>query len=656
MYLSKIRVRNYKSFRDSGDIEFKPGINIIVGQNNSGKTTLLEALEIKASNIPHRSLNTNRNKESSKESSNKSVIYGSLHLSRQEIPSVEKFKKERDWFYRSTNFFNVPFPEKYKYFLDRNETSVKIEDSKESIEKRIEEFNKRKEISEEKLRHFVKLFNNSLERGITFNFQYSDNILNENSLNYGLLNEKLDDQMEEISLRWNESELNFERSYEQPNNREDNLNYFGWEKVVEFSEKIYRFSAERPNLGSCLVGFSTELKSDASNLAEVLQNIKNDNPDIYDEFNKYISEVSPSVKWVSSNKIEAPQGSIGGNWNEVRIWSVDKKTRRTDLAFPLSACGTGIGQVLAILYVVISSEEPRTIIIDEPNSFLHPSASKKLIQILNQKEFSHHQYFISTHSPEILAKANPSTVTLLKYENGETRVEQLDLSQGNDKLKLVSELGMEISDFFFAENVLWVEGPTETKAFPMILARSKSLFNFIAVPLVHTDDLKDRKRGRKHAKTNIENIRRLSGEYALTPPKIFTILDREDTSNQEIQDLEKLGINFIPRRLFENYLLDAEAITEILNSEIIEETEKTTVEQVENILATSQKEFSDETVWLQKVHGAKLLEKIFSEISKATVEYRKTTHSVELTKWLLENKPEQLKELQDFLISIIEIG
>jgi AAA15 family ATPase/GTPase len=55
MYISKIRVKNYKSFLDSGDIEFKPGINIIVGQNNSGKTALLEVLELNFFDLPHKS-------------------------------------------------------------------------------------------------------------------------------------------------------------------------------------------------------------------------------------------------------------------------------------------------------------------------------------------------------------------------------------------------------------------------------------------------------------------------------------------------------------------------------------------------------------------------------------------------------------------------
>ena len=55
MYISKIRVKNYKSFRDSKDIEFKKGINIIIGQNNAGKTALLEVVELNFGNNPHKS-------------------------------------------------------------------------------------------------------------------------------------------------------------------------------------------------------------------------------------------------------------------------------------------------------------------------------------------------------------------------------------------------------------------------------------------------------------------------------------------------------------------------------------------------------------------------------------------------------------------------
>jgi AAA15 family ATPase/GTPase len=55
MYITKIRVKSYKSFNDPGDLELKTGFNIIAGQNNAGKTALLEALGLKFQSVPHRS-------------------------------------------------------------------------------------------------------------------------------------------------------------------------------------------------------------------------------------------------------------------------------------------------------------------------------------------------------------------------------------------------------------------------------------------------------------------------------------------------------------------------------------------------------------------------------------------------------------------------
>jgi predicted ATP-binding protein involved in virulence len=58
MYISRFQLLNYKSFQDFGVLEFQPGINIIVGANNSGKTALLEVLSLSFETSPHRSIKT----------------------------------------------------------------------------------------------------------------------------------------------------------------------------------------------------------------------------------------------------------------------------------------------------------------------------------------------------------------------------------------------------------------------------------------------------------------------------------------------------------------------------------------------------------------------------------------------------------------------
>ena len=45
LYVSKIRIQNFRCFNDV-TIEFNQGLNVIIGENNSGKTAILEAMKL----------------------------------------------------------------------------------------------------------------------------------------------------------------------------------------------------------------------------------------------------------------------------------------------------------------------------------------------------------------------------------------------------------------------------------------------------------------------------------------------------------------------------------------------------------------------------------------------------------------------------------
>lgn len=45
MYIARINIRNYRCFRDT-TVDFRPGLNVIIGENNAGKTTLLKAIAL----------------------------------------------------------------------------------------------------------------------------------------------------------------------------------------------------------------------------------------------------------------------------------------------------------------------------------------------------------------------------------------------------------------------------------------------------------------------------------------------------------------------------------------------------------------------------------------------------------------------------------
>src|SRR5438552_1388234 len=56
MHYSRFQVFNYKSYLAGDWLQLKQGFNVVAGQNNVGKTALLQALALRFGDIPHRSL------------------------------------------------------------------------------------------------------------------------------------------------------------------------------------------------------------------------------------------------------------------------------------------------------------------------------------------------------------------------------------------------------------------------------------------------------------------------------------------------------------------------------------------------------------------------------------------------------------------------
>src|SRR6266699_4105749 len=58
MYIAKFQVNNYKSFLSSQEVDLTPGFNVVVGQNNAGKTAFVEALSLHFVDKYHISMKT----------------------------------------------------------------------------------------------------------------------------------------------------------------------------------------------------------------------------------------------------------------------------------------------------------------------------------------------------------------------------------------------------------------------------------------------------------------------------------------------------------------------------------------------------------------------------------------------------------------------
>ncbi|MGO7917469.1 AAA family ATPase, partial [Rhizobium ruizarguesonis] len=68
--------------------------------------------------------------------------------------------------------------------------------------------------------------------------------------------------------------------------------------------------------------------------------------------------------------------------------------------------------MLSILYVAIAFPAAQ-IIIDEPNSFLHPSATRRLLNVL--RRFDQHQFLLSTHCSSMSFSGRVAAMTSAEW-------------------------------------------------------------------------------------------------------------------------------------------------------------------------------------------------------------------------------------------------
>ena len=371
------------------------------------------------------------------------------------------------------------------------------------------------------------------------------------------------------------------------------------------------------------------------------------NPDLFREFNQNVSVIFLSIKMATIT-------TRSSNF-EIRIWSVDPSTRRDDLAVPLNESGAGIGQVLAILYVAMTNE-PGVIAIDEPNSFLHPGAAKKLIQSL--KRYPQHQYIISTNSPEVVGEAQPATLHLIKFDDKQSVVETFGETEIEAKRMMLEEVGASLADGFSADRVIWVEGPTERECFELIVGGELGgpIAGLSFVALRNTGDLDG-----KQADAAFDIYEALTQGDPILPVSIWFSFDREGKSEKQIEDLNRRcggRAKFLPRRMIENYFLNPGAVVAVLKA-LGEEGLGTA--GIEGLLRKHAQhrmpkgrvgDFGTEDFFIH-VDGANLLKDVFNEASDTRHNYRKIQDGLELLKAIRREDGASLTELIEFVKSLV---
>jgi predicted ATPase len=154
------------------------------------------------------------------------------------------------------------------------------------------------------------------------------------------------------------------------------------------------------------------LLSDGSNAASVLSGIKSDSVAFRRLF-EILSTVVPDLQRVRPQTI--------GRKQHLRFYQQWSEGQR--LGFDAFNMSDGTLRAFGILLALFQTGAPSLLMIEEPETSLHPAATAAIVETL-RNESSRSQIIISTHSPEVLDLASPERddFRVVTWSKGRTRI------------------------------------------------------------------------------------------------------------------------------------------------------------------------------------------------------------------------------------------
>ena len=261
VWIKSFRITNYKSFEDSGEHTLGRHMNVIVGQNNAGKTAMLQAISQRIQYRPHR----NSRQRLGKPLNTASAIHVEFCASQHEV---------RNGMMHAANV-RVPLPASWQgapnKFLELPEVQ----------------------------------FSTTYRRRVSGGEDgWAPSKFPSNNL-------ELDGQG--ISVRFSANDARTEFALSDIQQGRPDLDEIGIRMAGRLMERTYVFDALRAPAHQSPAGSNQELRADAQNLPEVLSTFQ-PNRTLYQRYLDQVRGVLPLVKWVDV----VPVGSA----SQIRVWDV----------------------------------------------------------------------------------------------------------------------------------------------------------------------------------------------------------------------------------------------------------------------------------------------------------------------------------------------
>lgn len=418
MKINSLNIKNYKSFLDSGDIDVDNNIFALIGQNNAGKSTVLDAIQCF-------------------------------------FPDCRKSIDDKDFHKNTTQDVKIVIQ-----FCDIDDEYIEnklFHELRIKAENKIKELRSKERIDEDKI-------NKEQEK---FEIQYNEKLQE--------LKEKYHINDQKVSIILIRPKNGNKKYYFEDDTI---LSEADLKKILPGLKVI---PAIRDPKTESTAGTNSYLKELIQMLDDSMEtSITVNNTTIpYNEINTIICEESNNRCEKLSKEITNIYTNIIGSdrfmlqvKSEVNIargtsYFTTLLDRDTNISNDILNCGTGYQSmiILALLetYVKLSNKDKAYIlIIEEPEVYLHPTLQRKMIETLIRiSEFN--QVLFSTHSPITISKLSRKQIKMVVKDNGMAQIREINIE------KVIDELGIRPDIIFEKNGVIFVEGPDDKKCIEALL-------------------------------------------------------------------------------------------------------------------------------------------------------------------------------------------
>lgn len=422
MNIYKIRIKNYKSIKDSGEIEIDDRIMAFIGQNNAGKSAILDAIQCV---FP-----------STKKIVNKSDFHKGTH---DNIEICIWLNDVTDEYLEEKLFADTiaKLLDKVKTLEDDDAPQEKVDGAKKKLV----------ETREQKLTEAKELYqvhdNTMCVKLVVAN---SDRLGTKYYLDAESVNE-----IKEADLKKILPILKVIPAIRDPKNESTaGTNSYLKELISMLDDNM---ATDISITGSGTVSYS-QLNSIIAD--ESAKRCKSISISITDYYNEAIGVSDFEV--IVSSDVNISKGTT--YYTKI----LDKST---NIESDILSCGTGYQSmiILSILEAYVELAQKKTeyiLIIEEPEVYLHPSLQRKMIDTLLMISMNN-QVLFSSHSPITVGKMERSQIKLVKRESGEATITDITIAE------VIKELGIRADDILVNKGIIFVEGRDDKAVVECIL-------------------------------------------------------------------------------------------------------------------------------------------------------------------------------------------